>query len=373
MFTQLLHKKLDEIKNSGLYRKRCKVNDSLLNFCSNDYLSLSSMPIVKKAFQQGIDLYPVGSGGSIVISGYHNIHQELESEFIKALDVESALLFSSGYAANLSIGNFLKQIDAKILIDKNIHASIYDGLHLSNAKYTRYFHNDLNNLSQKVNLFDKNDLKIIITESIFSMSGAISPLLEIVEKNLDNNSVLIVDEAHAFGIVGQEGLGGIKHEKLTLKQVPLRIIPFGKAMSASGAIVAGDKIWVDALLQYARPFIYSTALSPAYTYGLLKTFEILRKVDDRRKHLANIIKYFRDMIQKSNLKWSKSFTHIQLLQLGCPFKAQTYAEKLNAKGIFCMPLRQPTVNKQETGLRIVLNYNHQPEHIDYLFQCLEEI
>lgn len=373
MLKEHLEKQLDLIKNSGLYRKRSMVNDSLLNFSCNDYLSLTTNKIIKQAFQKGFEILPSGSGGSIVISGFHKIHQDLENEFSSALNVEAALLFSSGYAANLSLGNFLNSLNAKILIDKSIHASIYDGLHLSGARYVRYLHNNLNSLMQNISKYSKDDNKIILTESIFSMSGQVSGLQTIVNQTKNYNCVTIVDEAHAFGVRGKEGLGLVYEHGLTLDEVPLRVIPFGKAMSGAGAIIAGDKLWIDMLLQYARSFIYSTAPSPAYTYGLLKTLEIIRKADDRRNYLNNLIKYFRNLADKSNLVWSKSYTQIQQLQLGCPFKAQIYTEKLLDKGIFCLPLRQPTVNKQETGLRIVLNYNHQAEHIDYLFQCLEEI
>ena len=151
---------------------------------------------------------------------------------------------------------------------------------------------------------------------------------------------------------------------LTQTDVPLRIIPLGKAYAACGAVVAGAGAWIDALLQVARPYIYSTAISPAYTYGLLETLAVIQAADDRRKHLSTLVTYFRDAIQSSPFVWRDSSSPIQQLQLGCPNRALRLADQLREEGILCLPIRQPTVNKQETGLRVILNYQHQPEDID---------
>lgn len=147
----------------------------------------------------------------------------------------------------------------------------------------------------------------------------------------------------------------------------------GKAFAASGAIVAGQSVWIDALLQSARSHIYSTAISPAYAFGLLETLPIIRGADERRTKLSQLVSYFREAVCHSPYQWRDSCSPIQQLQLGCPHRALQYAKKLQELSILCLPMRQPTVNKQETGLRIVLNYHHQPEHIDHLFKCLEQL
>ena len=290
---QLQHYTNDLI-SQGLYRKR-EVHDEhkdVINFSSNDYLGFSLEKNLSDAYQQGFAKYKSGSTGSMVVSGYHNIHKELEQEFKEALEVDDCLIFPSGYAANLSVIALLSHLKINMLIDKGVHASIYDGLKFANAKYLRFLHNNIADLSLKISKFPKSTF--VITESIFSMSGQIAHLNELANLNVEG---LIVDEAHAFGVVGREGLGGVLQHNLTQDLVPLRVIPFGKAMAASGAIVAGKGEWIDALLQLSRPYIYSTAISPAFTYGILRTFEMLRAADSRRAKLRELIDYFRNAIK----------------------------------------------------------------------------
>ena len=357
------------LKDQGLHRQR-KISDidrGVVNFSSNDYLSLTSDSRIKKAYQQGFDRYPSGSGGSMVVCGYHSTHHALEKAFASALDVDECILFPSGYAANLSVVGLLAHFNGHILIDKGTHASIYDGLKLSGASYTRYLHNNLADLVLKARKAPANAM--IMTESIFSMSGQCAPLAEIAHLGHE----LVVDEAHAFGVLGRQGLGGVIQHQLTQTEIPLRVIPLGKAYGANGAIVAGQGVWIDALLQLARPQIYSTALSPAMAYGLLETLEIVRGADDRRAKLMELIQYFRTAVSHSPLTWRESFTPIQQLQLGCSHRALYYSEKLREKSICCLPMRQPTVNQQETGLRVILNCHHEPDQIDWLFRSLHEL
>ncbi|MDP3704535.1 MAG: aminotransferase class I/II-fold pyridoxal phosphate-dependent enzyme [Legionellaceae bacterium] len=353
----------------GLHRQRhiVSADKHVIHFSSNDYLSLAHDDRVRRAYQIGFATHPVGSGGSMVVCGYHAAHRTLEKAFAQALQVDDCLLFSSGYAANLSVVSLLAQMDASLLIDKAVHASIYDGLKLSGAKYQRYLHNDVIDLAKKMD--DQSSNTVVMTESVFSMSGQRAPLADIAQLTNVAQIDLLVDEAHAFGVFGPEGLGGVMESRLTQMDVPLRVIPFGKAVGASGAIVAGQGVWIDALLQM-RPAVYSTSISPAYSYGLLETLDIIRQADARREKLAHLVHYFREAIQRSPLKWRDSCSPIQQLQLGCPHKATTMAANLREHAIICLPMRQPTVNRDETGLRVILNYHHEPEQIDLLFHCL---
>lgn len=356
---------LHDKKESGLYRKRLvnQVDERIMNFSSNDYLSLTSDPRLKNAWKKGCELYPVGSGGSPLSSGYHSVHRDFEKAFSKALNVDDCLYFSSGYSANLSLIALLAQFNVQVYIDKAMHASIYDGLALSSVRFKRYHHCDAKDLKTKLVSSASN---VIITESVFSMSGQIAPLDALSHAS----SSLLVDEAHAFGVMGPEGLGLVAEFNLSQFQVPLRVIPLGKAYVGMGAIIAGQGDWIDALLQSARSYIYSTAPSPAVVYGLLKTLDVIRAADDRREKLSQLIAYFREAIKRSDLIWRDSKTAIQQLQLGCPHRAEAMASKLAEQSIYCIPMRQPTVSKQETGLRVILNYHHQPEDIDYLFENL---
>ena len=161
----------------------------------------------------------------------------------------------------------------------------------------------------------------------------------------------MVDEAHSFGVLGPQGKGAVCYHGLTQKDVPLRVIPLGKAFAAQGAIVAGKQEWIHALLQAGRSIIYSTAISPALSYGLLKTLDIVVNADDRRLKLRQLVELFREEIKRSPLQWIDSHTPIQQLQLGCPHLALHYAQELKKKGISCSAIRTPTVSIKSTGLR----------------------
>ena len=301
-----------ELKNRGLHRQRRVTNpadEGAIHFSSNDYLSLTSDRRIKKAYQRGIELYPTGSGGSMAVCGYHPVHQSLERAFSDALGVDDCLLFSSGYAANLSVLGLLGRFQAHVLVDKAVHASVYDGLQLSKANYSRYAHNNLSDLALKMRKVPANT--VVMTEGVFSMSGQCAPLREMAQLAHPYLHELVVDEAHAFGVFGREGLGAVMLHQLTQSHVPLRIIPLGKAYAAFGAVVAGQGAWIDALLQSARPHIYSTAIGPAFAYGLLETLEVVRGADERRAKLSELICYFRAAIANSPLKWRDSSSPIQ--------------------------------------------------------------
>lgn len=363
---------LDVKRQSGLYRQRLVDKTgfgSCLSFSSNDYLSLTADPRLKSAYQTGYSHYPVGSGGSPLVAGYHPIHRELERSFAKALGVDDCLFFSSGYAANLSIVNMLAEMQTTIYADKAIHASLYDGMALAGLPFTRYQHCDVEDLILKIK---PNTRSVILTESVFSMSGKMALLRELTTLAALHESDLIIDEAHAFGVIGPEGLGLVRSLNLTQDEVPLRVIPLGKAFAGQGAIIAGQGDWIDALVQSARSYRYSTAPSPAMAYGLLKTLDIVRAADDRRQKLTDLIRYFRVRIQASESEWvwRDSVTAIQQLQIGCPFQAQSLEKKLLEQSIRCVPMREPTVSKKETGLRVILNYHHQTDDIDALFASL---
>ncbi|MCH9689589.1 MAG: aminotransferase class I/II-fold pyridoxal phosphate-dependent enzyme [Gammaproteobacteria bacterium] len=351
---------LDE---KSLKRSPSLMLNHCLDFSRNDYLALTTNQHLKTAYQIGFERYPTGSTGSMLVSGYHETHQALEAAFVQALQVDAALLFPSGYAANLSIMQLLAKLNIHALIDKNMHASVYDGLALSGGTYTRY--RDIAQLNQKKSTCP-NDT-VIMTEGIFSMHG------EAPDLNLfPSNYPLIIDEAHAFGVLGPQGLGSVAAHGLTQTEVPLRIIPFGKALGGAGAMVAGDKAWITALLQAARPLIYSTAMSPALAYGLNKAFELLRAADSARLNLHANIRQFKQHIKNTSLTWANSDTPIQQLRLGCPQQANAYMLKLQEKNIRCIAMREPTVKRADTGLRIVLNSRHTAQQIQQLFTSLEQ-
>jgi len=373
MLSDRLSVQLDTLKAQGLYRQRNMfvAHPNVVQFSGNDYLSLGHDRLLNRAFARGFDLCSVGSSGSMLISGYHPSHLQLEAAFSAALGTEDCLLFTSGYVANLSVMNLLSHIGAIVLLDKAVHASIYDGLKYSAVSYVRYRHQDMKDLVQKIGNAPEHAL--LLTEGIFSMSGYLPPLDQIQALLQAKNLNLIVDEAHAFGIIGKDGLGATHHAGLSQQQVPLRVIPLGKAFACFGAIVAGQRLWIDALLQISRAFIYSTAISPACAYGMIETLNIVRSADDRRRKLNDLVAYFKQKVTRSHLQWRESHTPIQQLQLGCPHLSMKLSAQLRAANIVCVAIRQPTVPKLEVGLRVILNAHHQPEDIDNLFHHLHRL
>ncbi|MCL9684298.1 aminotransferase class I/II-fold pyridoxal phosphate-dependent enzyme [Legionella maioricensis] len=364
----------EQLNRQGLLRVRqvCEpANSTLIHFDSNDYLSLTQDKRIAKAYQDGYAFYPAGSGASMLLSGYHPNHQAVEHAFADLLNVDACVLFSSGYAANLAITALLGLLKVYCLIDKSIHASVYDGLALSQVSYTRYRHNDMNDLAQKLKAVALNS--VLLTEGIFSMSGQIAPLSTISSLCFNNKTELVVDEAHSFGVLGNQGKGSVDYHGLSQREVPLRVIPLGKAFAAQGALIAGKEEWINALLQAGRSVVYSTAISPALSYGLLKTLEVVACADDRRQKLVQLIKLFKEQINDSPLKWIDSETPIQQLHLQCPHLALHYAQELKKEGVSCSAIRTPTVNIKSTGLRVILNYRHQPEQIQQLFKKLHAI
>ncbi|KTD75122.1 aminotransferase class I/II-fold pyridoxal phosphate-dependent enzyme [Legionella waltersii] len=364
----------DRLRDKGLFRRRV-LNDSNrqsdIYFDSNDYLSLIGDSRIISVYEKAFKTSPNGSGASMVLSGYHPEHQLLERTVSELLGVDDCLIFSSGYAANLAVCSLLGQIRASCIIDKNCHASIYDGLSLAGIQFNRYSHNDLDNLNKVLNKTSGN--VAVLTEGIFSMSGQEAPLHSMWSLNVNQRFDLFVDEAHSFGVIGRQGRGAVDHHQLTQKEVPLRVIPLGKACAAQGAVIAGASHWIEALLQAGRSFIYSTAISPALCYAVLKTIEIIVDADERRDKLKQLILYFNERRRISPLSWTESQSCIQQLRLGCAKKAMYYAEQLKKQGINCSAVRVPTVNQQASGLRIIINYKHTEKQIDKLFNELHLI
>lgn len=361
------------LSERGLLRQRLvsTQDKDLIRFDCNDYLSLLNDKRIAQAYEHGFRSYPSGSGGSIVLSGYHLMHQTLESAFAEFLGVDGCIVFSSGYAANLAVTGLLSVINAHCILDKEVHASIYDGLVLNKLNYTRFVHNDVENLAKKLEINSNNS--VIVTEGIFSMSGQKAPLSSIKAIVAETQTPIIVDEAHSIGVLGKEGIGAVGFHQLSQVDVPLRIIPLGKAFAGQGAVVAGQERWIKALLQAGRSAIYSTAISPALCYGLLKTLDVVRIEEQRRTQLKHLIHFFQQQIAHSPLTFSYSDTAIQQLQLGCPHRALHFAKELKQVGFCCSAIRAPTVSTKYAGLRFVLNYKHTQEQISLLFERLNNL
>lgn len=366
---QRLSEYIVNTQRKGILRDRSVLKttniDNVVCFSSNDYLGLSSNHISKRYYQEGYQKYPTGSASSSMISGYQTIHHQLEDAFCTVLNCEAGMLFSSGYTANLGVLNLLGRLKVPAVIDKSVHASIYDGIKLGNVNFKRYPHQQLQRLQPTLghNAF--------ITEGIFSMSGHQPDLVSLAAYAKSQNSILYVDEAHSFGIIGQNGLGAVHQADLDLDTAPLRMIPFGKSLASMGAVVVGKKNWIQGLEQAARSAIYSTAISPALAYGLLRSLTLLQQAHPQRNHLNHLVRYFNKHKACSGFDWIDSDTVIQRIVFGCNAIASQCYNYLQTKHINPQLIRYPTVSVPETGLRFCITANHCEADIDYLFQVLE--
>lgn len=360
---------LSTLKDNGLYRERLLKTEGI-DFASNDYLSLANCQSLRKAYQKAFLNYPLGAGGSMVVCGYHPIHHKLEDAFCESLGVDKGLLFTSGYVANLAVTALLKRENVTTFIDKSIHASVYDGLALNQVAYQRYPHQAYDRLLLLLNnqTFSQN---AILIESVFSMTGHRAPLQKLVEMAPD--APLIVDEAHTFGLYGKEGLGCVFEASLGQDSVPLRVIPFGKALAGQGAVVVGKAEWIDKLLQVSRGAIYSTAMSPALAAAILATFEQVKHSDARRESLFRNIQHFKKLIATSSFSWVNSDSAIQYLYLRDPQRALKVAALLIEKGLFCRAIRHPTVPANDAGIRFVLHSDHSFSQLEQLIETIQEV
>jgi 8-amino-7-oxononanoate synthase len=364
---------LDQIEQDGLLRTRQVKSPEGLHFDSNDYLTLSNDSDISNAYSRGFLHLPHGSGGSMLLSGYHQNHQRVERSFAEFLEVDECLLISSGYAANLAVCALLGAMSAHCFIDKSVHASMYDGLRLSQVAFTRFLHNNIQDLSyQLAKRENYGAVKAVLTEGVFSMSGQYGALADAAKVCDTYNMDLIVDEAHSFGVVGRSGRGAVDFHGLSQSEVPLRIIPLGKAAGVHGAIIAGRHDYISGILQSGRSLIYSTSMSPAFCDGLLMTLEAIANADKQRQRLNELIQLFKHYVTKSVLTWTDSDSPIQQLLLGTPDLAIRYSQELKRLGIYCSAIRPPTVPSPQSGLRVVINSCHTPEHIAQLFKALQE-
>ena len=364
----MLEEKLESWKRRGLQRdlqplKRlsggriARTGKIYWDFSSNDYLGLNFELELQQAYCEGINLYGFGSGGSTMVTGYDEQKYQLEQEFANFLGLEKSLFFSSGYVANLSILSLYQDQDVEVFVDKFSHASIYDGLKSFNIPFKRFFHGDVNHLKQLLEKANSKQ-KLIISEGVFSMTGNIAPIKELIQLKEHYQCLLMIDDAHAIGVLGEKGEGSVAalsvHER---RKIDILNAPLGKAFSSSGALVCASEQLIEGLRQFARPFIYSTALAPSVVYGIRKTLPLIEGAHDKRKKLHENVRLFRSKLL--NIPWLlPSKTPIQLVVLGDNFKALNLSEELVRRGFFCHPMRRPTVPKVQTGLRVVLSAAH---------------
>jgi len=374
---------LDQRHESGLYRQRQIVHGpqsvhisisgrKLLSFCSNDYLGLAGDQRLVRAWQESAEKYGVGAGASHLITGHNQAHHDLELELASFMGTERALLFSTGYMANLAIAASLLNRHDIIFEDKLNHASLIDGARLAQASVKRYPHNDTSRLAS---LIEKQppSKKLIMTDGVFSMDGDQADLKKLATITGRTGAYLLVDDAHGIGVIGKGGRGSFAAAGQNIGTKTLVMATLGKALGVFGAFIAGSELLIETLVQHARSYIYTTALPPALAAAVSTSLRIVEAEDWRREKLQEHISRFRKGAEQLDLKLMPSTTPIQPIIFGSAARALAASEGLRERGILVSAIRPPTVPKGSARLRITFSSAHEPEHIDQLLTDLEAV
>jgi 8-amino-7-oxononanoate synthase len=381
LYNRILQK-LDDYKSRKLLRNKKTINHKndnqlfvgdkqLLSFTSNDYLCLSQNYNFVSNINECVEKYGTGSASSALISGFYDVHKELENQFCKIFNRDASLLFNSGYNANIGVLSTLANRDTTIISDKLCHASIIDGIILSRAKHLRYKHNNMQSLEEC--LSKVHGEKIVITESVFSMEGDICKIDEITKLAKKYGAFLIVDDAHGFGVIGKNGMGVLDYAK-NPEDIDCVVIPLGKSCASMGAVVISNKIICEALNQFAKSYIYTTNIPPIIAHLSLQNLKKITEGKERLSKLKRIIDYFIEKSRKANLKLvSYDLTPIKSVIINKVDKLLLIQEYLYKKGILISAIRYPTVPSGKERIRISLNCEHTEGQIDFLINCLVEV
>ena len=343
---------------------------SLLAFCNNDYMGLASHPEVIAAWQAGAERWGVGGGASHLVIGHSTPHHALEEALAEFTGRPRALLFSNGYMANLGTVTALVGQGDTVLEDRLNHASLLDAGLLSGARFSRYLHNDCNSLASRLDKAVGDTL--VVTDGVFSMDGDVADLPALAKAAKAKNAWLMVDDAHGFGPLGTNGAGIVEHFGLGIDDVPVLIGTLGKSFGTAGAFVAGSEELIETLIQFARPYIYTTSQPPALACATLKSLELLRTEHWRREHLTALIKQFRAGAQALGLELMDSFTPIQPILIGDSGRALRLSQLLRERGVMVTAIRPPTVPAGSARLRVTLSAAHSEAQVQLLLQALEQ-
>jgi 8-amino-7-oxononanoate synthase len=346
-----------------------------LSFCSNDYLGLASHPALIEAAQSAAASYGVGAGASHLVSGHSVPHHELEIALAAFTGLPSALLFSTGYMANLGIVTALAGRDDEAFADKLNHASLNDAVLLSRAKFTRYPHLDLVVLEQRL-AASRAKRKLVVTDAVFSMDGDIAPVPELLALCERHDALLVLDDAHGFGVLGRTGRGVLEHFSSLLPPHSSRFVymaTLGKAAGVFGAFVAGPAELTDYLVQRARSYIYTTATPPLLSAALCASLRLIEGEAWRRERLRELIAALRQGLKLRRWRLMDSTTPIQPVIIGSNRETLAVSEALRERGIWVPAIRPPTVLRGEARLRISLSAAHTVEDVEQLAQILNEL
>lgn len=349
---------------------RCEVDDrSLLNFCGNDYLGLSQHFAVVGALQDAAAREGAGGVASHLVCGHHAIHEALERELADWLGAPRALLFGSGFLANLAVVQSLLRDDDVCVQDRLNHASLVDAARLTGCKLRRYPHADAEGAVRQLRALP-DGVAMLATDGVFSMDGDVAPLRELALVARVQKALLYVDDAHGVGVRGPDGRGSVAAAKLGVNEVPLQLATLGKALGGYGAAVVGDEDLINHLAETARPYLYTTALPPAQAAASLAAVKLARSEHWRRDKLQDLIARFREHARQAGLELLPSDTPIQPVMCGEDTRALAMAQLLERDGFWVAPIRPPTVPEGRARLRVTLSALHGPSDIDGLVLAL---
>jgi 8-amino-7-oxononanoate synthase len=376
-----LASRLAERRAAHLYRRRPLLEtpqqpevtvdgEQLLAFCSNDYLGLASHPDVVRAMQQGAARWGVGGGASHLVMGHSTPHHQLEEALAEFTGRPRALLFSTGYMANLAAVTALVGQGDTVLEDRINHASLLDAGLLSGARFSRYLHNDVDSLAKRLDKAAGDTL--VVTDGVFSMDGDLANLPALCATAKVKNAWVMVDDAHGFGPLGKTGGGIVEHFGLGIDDVPVLVGTLGKAFGTAGAFVAGSEELIETLIQFARPYIYTTSQPPAVACATLKSLELLRSESWRRDHLNSLIARFRKGASEIGLTLMDSPTPIQPILVGSSERALKLSAALRERGILVGAIRPPTVPTGSARLRVTFSASHSEAQVERLLDILAE-
>ena len=342
----------------------------LINFCSNDYLGLAEQGA--DDLQRAAKKWGLGSGASHLVCGHSEAHHELERALAKHTGYPRALLFSTGFMANIGCIQALTQRGDHIFQDKLNHASLIDGALLSRAEFHRYPHLNYQRLESNLDKYTGDGLSLVVSDSIFSMDGDLANVATLASICADKDALLMIDDAHGLGVIGDNGAGVRSAFNLSREQLPVYVGTLGKSLGGFGAFVAGDNDLIDYLTQFARPYIYTTAIPPAVAEAMLGNLMRMRN-NELRQTLQTHIQYFRTRSKLMGLPLMDSQSPIQPLLIGEETAALAISKGLRERGIMVSAIRPPTVPTGTSRLRVTLTASHTRQDIDLLIAALDEL
>ena len=343
----------------------------LVNFCSNDYLGLSQHLDVVCAFQEASAHSGVGSGASALVCGFQGEHAALEREAAEWMGYPRALYLGSGYLANLAVMQSLLQAGDVCVQDKRNHACLIDGARLAGCDLRRYPHRDAEAAMRQL-MGAREGAAMVATDGVFSMDGDLAPLRELAKLERSQDALWFVDDAHGIGVIGPEGRGSVGVANLTSSEVPLLVLPLGKAFGGQGALLLGSDALVGHIAETARPYVFSTAAPAAMAAAMRASLRLIRGEPWRRARLASLMMRFRRTALRAGVPLLESYTPIQPVLLGSNQAALAASAALQARGFLVGAIRPPSVPEGQARLRVTLHVQHTEAQVDALVQALAE-